>query len=527
MINKSKNPDMVYGAGLPRRVVLSLILLCLSWRLGVPIQLMGTDLGRHIKNGELILQGTWDVLYKNYYSYTNPEYPFINHHWLFGVFCFLLWHSFGFSGISLFFVAVRLAAFWIFFRLAERFSSFSVACAFGLLSFPLIATRLDIRPELFSTLFCGLFWWFLDSYNRGRITPRRLKIWLPVIQLIWVNTHIFFMMGPVLTVLFWAQAKIEKREQESKHLKQTIWLVMAACLLNPSGIKGALLPLSLFHGFHTVLVENIPIFASYNYIPHGLWRWFMVSLILLLLCWTYFLQYQQIKQNMAGLALVILLSLSALGANRLMTLFGHFWIPLISCAFAGWMPSLGPSVRKAAVPGLMALGILAALTVGFDGRQKPEFGLAPGVNDSIEFFKQNRISGPIFNNYDIGGYLIFHLSPAYKLFVDNRAEAFPKNFFDHVLNPAEDNNRNWFKLDERYHFNVIFFHLYWFNDYEERFIFNRIQDPHWALVFSENDVFIFARRNPQNMNLIQRYECPTDKIMKRLEGLGFKKGGSR
>ena len=126
---------------------MSLILLCLSWRLALPIHLTYIDLGRHIKNGDLILHGTWDVLYKNYFSYTNPAYPFINHHWFFGVLCYLIWYFFGFTGISLFFIIVRLAAFWIFFKLAERFSSFPIACAFSLLSFPLVASRIESAPR--------------------------------------------------------------------------------------------------------------------------------------------------------------------------------------------------------------------------------------------------------------------------------------------------------------------------------------------------------------------------------------------
>ena len=45
-----------------------------------------------------------------------------------------------------------------FVRQAERFSSFVLACAFGLLSFPLLTYRLEIRPEGFSMFFCGIFW---------------------------------------------------------------------------------------------------------------------------------------------------------------------------------------------------------------------------------------------------------------------------------------------------------------------------------------------------------------------------------
>ena len=463
--------------GIRRLAILSLILFCLSWRLALPIELTDTDLGRHIKNGELLLHGAWDVLYKNYYSYTFPGYPFINHHWFFGVLCFLIWHFFGFTGISLFFIIVRLAAFLIFFKLAERFSSFSIACAFSLLSLPIVASRTEIRPEIISTLFGGLFWWMLDSYKQGGLKPGRLKGWLIVLQIIWVNTHIFFILGPILISFSWLQAKLDNDKQGGKDLRSLFWLVLGACLVNPSGLNGALLPLSLFQGFHTTLSENLPMFVSAGSFPHYQWRCFILNLELLLISWTFMLQYKEIKQNMMGLSLVIILSLSVLFANRLILLFSLFWIPLVSYACGGWMQVWSSALRKIITIILIAVGVWIALTAGFDLHRKPVFGLSPGVSGPAQFFKEKGLSGTIFNNYDIGGYLIFNLSPSYKLFVDNRAEAFPKDFFDKILYPAEEDNRSWYQLDSQYHFNVIIIYLSWINDYDEHFIFNRIIGP--------------------------------------------------
>jgi len=502
--------------GIKKWTVLSLILLGLSWRLAAPIDLTSIDLGRHIKNGELILRGTWDVLYKNYYSYTCPDYPFINHHWFFGVFCYTAWHFFGFTGLSVLFIIIRLAAFLIFFKLAERFSSFPIACAFSLLSFPLVASRVDIRPEVFSTLFCGLFWLLSGSYIKGKLSFGRLRAWLIALQIIWVNTHIFFIMGPILTAVFWLQAKMENNNQGSKDFKQLFWLMLGACLLNPSGLNGALLPLGLFQGFHFSLVENLPVFASINVISQSLWRSYIISLELLLVSWVFLLQYQEIKKNVSGILLVLFLGVSSLFANRLITLYGHFWIPLISLAVAGWMWNWPAVVKKNMTILLVAVGILAALTVDMDWRLRPAFGLARGANDSARFFKQNRLKGPIFNNYDIGGYLIFHMSPSQKLFVDNRAEAFPKDFFDRILIPAQQDNKSWRKLDGQYHFNVIFLRLNWSSDYEESFILKRLMDPDWAVVFLDDKVVILLRRNGQNSDLIRRYERDGARLKKRL-----------
>jgi len=128
--------------------------------------------------------------------------------------CFAIWHgifwvSREFHSQSSFF---GWSPFWIFFKLAQRFSSFFIACAFSLLSFPLIASRIDIRPELFSTLFCGLYWWLIESYKQGRLTSGRSKFWAIVLQIIG-STRIYFYYGAYFNIFFWSRQKqrIENR----------------------------------------------------------------------------------------------------------------------------------------------------------------------------------------------------------------------------------------------------------------------------------------------------------------------------
>src|SRR5947199_72061 len=64
------------------------------------IDLTTADLGRHITNGSILLHGSWtdkhEVLYTNFYSYTLPDQPFINHHWLSGVVFYFVYRISGF-----------------------------------------------------------------------------------------------------------------------------------------------------------------------------------------------------------------------------------------------------------------------------------------------------------------------------------------------------------------------------------------------------------------------------------------------
>ena len=65
------------------------------------------DIGRHIKFGEIIWQ-TKTVFQVNLVSFTAPDYPFINHHWLSEVIFYFMYlvrqfFRFGLSRLSILF----------------------------------------------------------------------------------------------------------------------------------------------------------------------------------------------------------------------------------------------------------------------------------------------------------------------------------------------------------------------------------------------------------------------------------------
>src|SRR5271156_5157833 len=133
--------------------LLLICLLLLVLHLCVPINLTAVDIGRHIKNGELLLNGNTEVLYKNFYSFTHPDYPFINHHWFFGVISFVVFRMSGFEGLSVFYILLLVLTFLLAFDSARRYSNFNVGIFCVTASFLLLISRPEIRPEGFSVFF--------------------------------------------------------------------------------------------------------------------------------------------------------------------------------------------------------------------------------------------------------------------------------------------------------------------------------------------------------------------------------------
>ena len=136
--------------------LLGACLVLLALHLCVPINLTAVDIGRHIKNGELVLSGQYEVLYKNFYSFTYPDYPFINHHWLFGVIAYSVYRMSTFEGLSVFYILLLVLAFLLAFDSARRFSNFSLAIFLSVVSFLLLDLPCGNSSGGLQRIFCGV-----------------------------------------------------------------------------------------------------------------------------------------------------------------------------------------------------------------------------------------------------------------------------------------------------------------------------------------------------------------------------------
>ena len=138
------------------------------------------DLPRQIKIGETILQGNFDILYKNIYSYTEPEQTFYNHHWFSGVIFYLLFQLIGWNGLVIFKVIVFLAAFTLVFLTALKKADFWLVSAISLPAIFILRERTGLRPEVFSYLFIAIYLYLLVDLDEH---PEHKRIfWLIPLQ---------------------------------------------------------------------------------------------------------------------------------------------------------------------------------------------------------------------------------------------------------------------------------------------------------------------------------------------------------
>jgi hypothetical protein len=490
------------------------------------VDLTTADLGRHIKNGQLILQGDFGILKTNFYSYTEPNFPVVNHHWGSGVIFYLIWKLFGFTGLSFFYFAISLIIFYLFFRITQKESNFKIALLVSLLLIPLMAARREIRPEIFSYLFIALFFWILWHWRKGRLNSKWLFA-LPLLEVFWVNTHIYFIFGPALVGLFWLEKvgvqllNFRSWTPKNKMLGLVLVLTSLVTLLNPFGIKGLLYPFDIFKNYGYRIVENQSVWFLENWgMNNPNLALFEVSFTVLALSFIVLLIKNRRKFSFIYFCLAVVFGAMAWLAIRNFTIFAFFALPIIAYnirktirsrkTVRSWTPnSLGVQLLTV----VLALAIfLISFFIHYQKLPLQKtifgFGLMPGNNQSAQFFKDQNIQGPIFNNYDIGSYLIYHLYPQEKVFTDNRPEAYSVAHFQEIYIPAQTDNAVWQEQNNLYNFNVIFFSHRDFTPWGQQFLIERVIDNDWVPVFVDPYVIIFLKRNEMNQPIIEKYEIP-------------------
>lgn len=529
-----------------RWIVFGSLVILLFWLvfwLAVPINLMNADIGRHIQNGELLV-AAWpslasDLLTTNFYSYSTPEFAVINHHWGSGMVFYWLDTWGGWLAVHLFYVSLIVLAFILFWDVARRMSGPLAAFVGALMLVPLIAARTEVRPEAFSYAFLGLFTWVLYRVRGGEMSQRWLWL-LPLLQIFWVNSHIYFIFGIFVTGIFWGEAVLKffwarffkppvsplsplrpraSRGEEGllKVLSFVLLAVVLASFLNPFGWWGVVYPFTIFSNYGYQIAENKSVWFLENWgqvNPHFL----VIKIIsVVLVVGTSIFVWWRRSVDIAVTLLGVTFTVLAWLAIRNFTVAGLMVLPLVATylTLIPWRRLLAQTERyqRQAMVGLAILVAGAATYFYyFDSitlqRQRFGFGLMPEAAQAAEFIKNENIMGPIFNNYDIGGYLIYNLWPREKVFVDNRPEAYPAEFFQEVYIPMQEKDEVWQAQLAKYNFNSIIFYRHDITPWAQQFMIARVQDPEWVPVYVDALTLILVRNNSANAAVIHEYAIP-------------------
>jgi tetratricopeptide (TPR) repeat protein len=223
--------------------VVALFTLNCVFLLTATIQMSDTDTWYHLAGGRHFFE-VWQTSNPFDRSYLTEVNEFHNYFWGFQALLYSAWLSAGFIGISLLKATLILVTGYVLMRIITRDqsiseASFSQLFVLALLIYLLSMRGISIRPHYFSYLFIPLFSYIL-IYRRHWIPA------LPVLTLVWINTHgVEWVIGALICGSFTLQQiLIYLRTRDTGELQPCIWVMICVpvTLLNPSGYHVLLTP---------------------------------------------------------------------------------------------------------------------------------------------------------------------------------------------------------------------------------------------------------------------------------------------
>jgi hypothetical protein len=450
------------------------------------------DLGRHLKIGEIILE-TKQIPQTNLFSYTNPSFPFINHHWLSEVVFFSLTSLLGVTSMAILKIILIMSAVGIGVCYGIRRVGIQTTLFSLLLFSPLFLERAHIRPEMFGYLFFAILLYMVLTYPKH---PKLILI-TPVIMVLWTNMHISFVFGLFLLILLLAKLIILQRS-----LRDIVLVAggILATLINPHGLTGALYPFTIFNEYGYQIAENQSLLFL-NSLTFNVWiKYFFILTPIIVLC----LLVHVFKQRWtAGIILLTFFAVTFFQIRH-MPFFVIAAIPL--CALS--LRDISHHLQIKKVSGTVVDGLLSLLmgvcmiffltgtySNTFDMNTQFGIGFQEDAKAATDFVKKHNLPKNIFNNFDVGGYLIYRLYPDYHLFVDNRPEAYPAKFFQEVYIPMQLDTPTRTMIFKKYNIQTIITAHTDQTDWGRSLILNTYKDTSWKLVFADKAILIFTRNS--------------------------------
>lgn len=531
-------------------VLIVLGLLCISYCTYITLQT--ADLGRHIINGRELLSGNTNLLYTNFFSFTQTEHAFVNHHWLYGVIVFYLHKLFGFSGLSIFNTTINMLGFicsillskFLILKVAQASFSQKHMAIFislsALFAVPFFVHRTEVRPESLSLLFYAYFFFAAEKIHYKTTQQHSIKQMfqknvigistLAILQIIWTSTHLFFIFGPLLFgyQLFISVISLLYKKTKNHTRIVVFWTVLTAVFfvlptLSPHGLQGLLAPFTIFNSYAYKVAENQSSWFMISYGVKGIsiYSYSLLALgtaLVILLLSLYKKQYLLVKYAL----LAVIFAVLANSINRMTSFFGITMIPVLALILTQVYES---KFQKKGIDfensmHVLALTIITLLCFGivlFSGifipRKPIGIGQLPNSQRAAEFVISNTVMGPFFNNYDSGGYFTYYFYPQFQPFIDNRPEAYSADFLQNEYLQALQDEKTWQEITEKYNINSIFFYRHDQVDGAQSFLYQRVLDDEWVPVYIDSIFIIFVKDTPKNSQLISEFEIPQEAFL--------------
>ncbi len=403
------------------------MLLVLEVWATLPLYIHDPDVWWHIAVGAQILRThTWPTF--DPYSFTAHGSPWIAYEWLGEVVIALAAHSgallagLAWLRVGLVAVLMLLLYYYAWLRCRNSTAAFLTTALVYCLSYGF----LTLRPQLLGYIFLMIT---LISLERFRLREQKSLWLLPVVFMLWVNTHGTFVLGLGVIALYWVSGLWEWQYgslqagrwtlQERRHLAVVSLLSVLALLITPYGTQLAAYPFEMMF-FQHFIVSHVP---EWGPIKFGGW-WSQSALLLVLLLFLYTLAFRP-RWRIEEAVMLPATFFEACLHRRMFMVFTFILVPLLASALARWVPDLGLRWKRTALSASLMVLLAAGMVKFFPSQQRleqPVDGMFPVK--AVQYLQSHPVPGPMFNYYMWGGYLIWKFGGRHRVFIDGRADIY-------------------------------------------------------------------------------------------------------
>lgn len=375
----------------------------------------------------------------------------------------------------------------------------------------------EIRPVVFSLLFLGIFWnlLFLLAQIKNENRTSYLKIIslfliLCLIQWIWNKTQGLFILGPILTFIFFLVQAIKRNDLNYSSRKRFLWLFLflffipflhhenISLWLYPFNLLDRLLGLSPSASiFATEIIENRSPFVllmHHHFLTYG------VSILLSFFSIAYFVYLFKNKKNQSisdfkkvilGVWL-ILTAILALVAERNFVLF----LPIFIAFFFSLQETVFEKKFEKIQHNHLLLWFISFFVLGFWIRSLFPYDQTMISSDrvpvlAVEWMKTNPHSGKLFNDDRMGGYLAW-MNPSELTYIDGRFILKNADFFERYLDYAK-HPEHFIEDSQKEGIDRAVFPLRYYARWN-LLIETLLKNQDWSLVYRDSNYVVFDKK---------------------------------
>ncbi len=407
-----------------------------------------SDVFRHLAGGRLIAQGDYRFG-ADPFSYTTSGVYWANHAWLFDLGLYLAWFGLGYPGLVAVKALVSAAVVCVMLLTCRGTGPAGLATGCVLLAVFAASPRFLLQPTVASYFLLAACLYSLKAGGRFIYA-------VPILIALWVNLDSWFLLGPLLVLLFglgrWLErGRTDRGQAERPQTRLKSWprwflpACLGACLLSPHHVHALCLPTELSPAVWSSGFPSDPRFAGLfdslgQSVRHGMLT----------------------GHNLASGALLVLLAVGlfsfAVRPVALRSWRATVWIPF--ALLAAWQVRLVPFFAVVAAPisalnlseflahcrcqrlGRTAAGLLGLALIGYSlfggalGLRSPERDIAwdvhidPGLLRGVQGIADWRMTsgvreGNVFTAHpDLAHYLAWFSPDRERAFLDSRFSLF-------------------------------------------------------------------------------------------------------